>query len=290
MTEDEKPAPDVRRVIVRRVVTGVLVAGLLGAGAVQRAVPESGPVVREESRATWLAGDFQGIEPPEVLRMTRAERLLTTSTGLMHETRSVRMAAEVRKGQQRVRMDVRIDHAGSCSGSFDGGVGNRGTLVVVAGKGPEAYLRFSESALVELQGMADSRGGTVSARMRDRIEQMRGKYVKAPSKGAKGLADGCSITRLIGAGEDDWKGTRQLAPVRREGRQVIPLEPSATDDDQGVAYVDADGKPYLRALKANEKDMSVDLSFSEYGKPVTVRRPAAAEVVEFADDGSMFSA
>ncbi|MFJ8952056.1 hypothetical protein ACIRO1_18285 [Streptomyces sp. NPDC102381] len=290
MTEDEKPAPDVRRVIVRRVVTGALVAGLLGAGAVQRAVPESGPVPREDSRAQWLAGDFQGIEPPEALRMTRAERLLVTATGLLHETRSVRMATDVRKGQQRVRMDVRIDRAGSCAGSFDGGVGNRGTLVVVAGKGPEAYMRFSEAALAELQRMADSRGATVSARMRDRIGQMRGKYVKAPSKGAEGLAKGCSITRLIGSGEDDWKGTRQLAPVRREGRRVIPLAPSAADDDQGVAYVDAEGKPYLRALKGDDKEMSVDLRFSEYGKPVTVRRPAAAEVVEFADDGAMFSA
>ncbi|MFF3490952.1 hypothetical protein ACFYWS_06340 [Streptomyces sp. NPDC002795] len=290
MTEDEKPTPDMRRVTVRRVLTAVVAAGLLGVGAVHDAVSWDGPVPREAPRAQWLAGDFQGIEAPEVVRMTRAERLLATATDLMHETRSVRMAADIRQGQRRVRMDVRIDRAGSCAGSFDGGLGNRGTLVVVAGKEPEAYMRFSSVALAELQRMADSRGSTVSARIRARIEQMRGKYVKAPSKGADGLAKGCSITRLIGSGEDDWKGTRQLAPVRREGRRVIPLAPSAADGDQGVAYVDAEGKPYLRALKGDDKDMAVDLGFSEYGKPVTVRRPAAAEIVEFADDGSMFSA
>ncbi|MET8469867.1 hypothetical protein ABZY90_20710 [Streptomyces sp. NPDC006422] len=256
-----------------------------------RAVPEVAVAARDEPGTEWLASGMERIEPPAVLHMTHAERLLASASDLLHRAGSVRMATDMRKGAQRVRTDMRIDREGNCVGGFDGGPGNRGTLVVLAGPEPEAYMRFSETALAELQTMADGRGATVSARVRDRIGQMRGKYVKARSgpKGAEALAKGCAVPRLIGAGEDEWKGARELAPVRRDGRRVIPLVPGPDEGTEGVAYVDAGGKPYLRSLRAKEAGMTADLRFSAYGAPVTVRRPAASDVVEFADEGSMFA-
>ncbi|MHB9759247.1 hypothetical protein ACYBSK_33120 [Streptomyces sp. BYX5S] len=275
---------------VRGVLSAVAVVGLLGAGFCWRTVPGGDTARSEHAGAAWAGDLLDPAEPLAFLQRSPGERLLGRAAGLLRDTRSVRMAADVTRGAQHVRIDVRMDHEQNCEGSFDGGPAQRGHLIVLAGDEPEAYMRFSEASLGELQAMADSRGAAVAQQMRTRTAQMRGKYLKAPSgpKGAKALAALCTLSQQFGA-DEDVTGTKALKPVRRDGRRMIPLVPTADSGDEGIAYVDAGDKPYLRSLEASEDTMSVAIRFSEYGRPLTVRRPAAADVVEFEDGGSMFA-
>jgi hypothetical protein len=298
-------------VTARAVLTGGLVVGLLGAGAVNRAVEpgvssEVSAAAGDEGGYEWAAEVLTGIEPPAVLSQTRPERMLTQSVALLQEARSVRMRSDTvitrssttgtAPASQRVRTDLRMDHDGNCTGTWDAGVGNRGTIYVLAGKGddgtPEAYMRFSEQALAEVEGLAAARGGTVGERVRARVRLIRGKYVHLPAgpKGADAIAKECNFGEVLGAA-GDTEGTRALSEVRRDGRRVVPLVPPQGSKEKGSVYVDATGKPYMRAMSMTSDDMKVDLRFSDYGAPLAVRRPPAAQIVELPQsDGSVFDA
>ena len=281
-----------RAVSARGLAAGVVVVGLLGAGAVWRPVTGMAepPGMQWNVRVVDAAGHLG--TSPAVTRQTRGERLLKESTGLLESASSVRMVADVKQGARHVRSDLRMDKDGNCTGTLDGGPGMRGQLVVLAGPQPEAYMKFTDASLAELRAMAESRGPEVAARVRERSLLARGKYVKAPAgeKGAGAIAQQCRIGQVMGAARGT-AGTRALPAVRRDGRRVIPLVPPSGEDDQGTAYVAADGKPYLLALKGSSSGMAVDIAFSGYGDPLRVRRPDAAQIARLPqDDGSLFAA
>ncbi|MFJ9178819.1 hypothetical protein [Streptomyces sp. NPDC102360] len=279
-----------RAVTVRGAVAGVVGVGVLAAGAVWWAAPRDEPMVTSGAEADWAASVIDPVEAPSITQLPPGELLLAQASGLLREARSVRVAADIRKGTQHIRLDVRMDREENCAGDFDAGPGQRGHLVALAGKEPEAYMKFSATALNELQGMANTRGTQVADRMRQRIALMRGKYLKAPSgpKGAKSLAELCTLAHKMGENED-VEGTKALKPVQHGGRRMVPLVPAPESGEEGMAYVDAGAKPYLRSLRATDKDMTADVKFSEYDRPLTVRRPAASEIVRFEDGGSMFA-
>ncbi|WP_372345845.1 hypothetical protein [Streptomyces sp. KL116D] len=275
----------------RALITGAFVVALAGSGAAYHPVtppaPEPGRHHLGRSAATAV-----GVTPPKSAEQVRGERLLTEASKLLRDADSVRMAAAVTKDGKRIRTDLRMDADGNCVGTLDAGPGMRGDLVVLAGEKPEAYMRFTDASLAELRAMAEQKGGETAARIGERTALVRGKYVKSPPgpKGADAVAKQCRIGEAMGAQASATAGTRAQPTVRRNGRSVVPLVPPAGSGDRGKAYVDARGKPYLRSLQGVSGGASVSVTFSEYGAPVSVRRPAPGLIVEFpADEDSMFA-
>ncbi|QNS04511.1 hypothetical protein [Streptomyces xanthii] len=290
-----------RTVTTRSLLTGGFVLALLGAGVLLHPVPSesltASSLAAPGADGNWSAEAFADLEPPAVLTQTRGERLLSQAVTLLGEARSVRMTVDITQHGKRAQADLRMDRAGNCTGTMDGGPGASGDLIVLAegakDDGPEVYMSYSDRALAEWQAMADTRGPAVSQRIRERLALVRGKYVHVPAgpKGADALAKVCTMGQVLGAQAADTSGTRDLPEERRDGRRVIPLLPPQGDEDLGSAYVDAAGKPYLRSLEMDSEQIKGKMRFSGYGEPLTVRRPPAAQIVELpADEGSVFEA
>ncbi|MFI7384009.1 hypothetical protein [Streptomyces sp. NPDC049813] len=108
---------------------------------------------------------------------------MTQGTGLLRDARSVRMRASDGQAGRTVRSDVRIDRTGNCVGTFDGGTGNRGDMIVLAAETDqaEAYIRFSDASLAELRSLTARMSPEVAARIRERTLLAQGKYVRMPA-------------------------------------------------------------------------------------------------------------
>ncbi|MEV5613505.1 hypothetical protein [Streptomyces sp. NPDC052225] len=282
----------------RPVITGVLVVALAAGGAAFRPV-EPAPEIRAlAAPAAESARPVADDAAPKPADQVRGERLLKKAGALLADAESVRMKAEVRQGAKHVRTDIRMDHDGNCAGTVDDGAGVTADVIYLVadkeeGEG-DAYLKYPDSALAALQVKAEARGPEVAARMREFVVRIRGKYVKAPDgpKGAQAVGKQCTLGRTLAQGmTGEAEGTRARPVVRRDGTRMVPLLPpkDGADDGTGTAYVEADGDPYLRSLNGTSGTMRIDIDFSAYDAPLTVRRPDPSQVVEVPrGDGSVF--
>ncbi|MBO1334825.1 hypothetical protein [Streptomyces sp. VRA16 Mangrove soil] len=303
----------------RSVIVGaVCTVAALAAGALVHPVtpPSSTALATGETSGggAWLLRTAErATQPPRPAAQVRGERLLSEAVTLLRDARSVRIVEDVTVGKGRpIHFDLRMESSGSCVGSLDAGPGKRGDFVFLAArKGHEAegYLKYTPTALSELRGMALDAGPDIAQRVVPRLAMVEGKYVKLPQgpKGTGAFEKVCSVSQTLGGSgmAGDVTGTRARPVVQRAGRRVVPLVPpadgssgsdsgsgndSGSGTDSGIAYVDADGKPYLRSLEGASDGTRLSMRFSAYGDPVPARRPDPSLIVELPqDEASMFA-
>ncbi|MEU6391452.1 hypothetical protein [Streptomyces sp. NPDC046939] len=288
-----------RRPVNRTVVVGVFVVALAAGGAAFRPVEPAAEV-----RALVAPPAAVDDTAPEPAGQARGERLLRQAGVRLRDAYSVRMAADVKQGARHVRTDLGLDHHGNCSGTVDSGEGVVADLVFLKGGADtdgdgegdgqdEAYLKYSDASLDQMEEKAEALGPELGARARTLTALARGKYVKVPTgpKGARAIGLQCGVGRILAARmAGHAAGTRALPVVRRDGERLVPLRPPG-DSGAGnaTAYVVADGDAYLRSVSGTSGDMRIAVTFTDYDKPFQVDRPDPARVVvPPAGEGTLF--
>lgn len=237
-----------------------------------------------------LSGTFQKELPPD---QARGKQLVTEGVRLLKSADSLRLNAAITQGSatagtaQRVEVSLRVDRHANCTGTFDGGQGQRGELLVVDG-GP-THIRFTESSLDGLLAQAEAAEPAAAAAIRKRVALVRGKYLKMPKDGAAFSNGMCDLDGLHQAldemGDEDFDGTvRAERPTYRYGRHVIPIVDTRRGD-ANVMYVAAEGKHRITAYEAEEGGERRVLKLSDYDEPFEVEAPPASEVVDASEFG-----
>ncbi|MFD0415412.1 hypothetical protein [Streptomyces sp. NPDC127108] len=237
-----------------------------------------------------LSGTFEQQLSPDQARGTR---LATEGMRLLESARSLRLNAAITKGSatagtaQRIEVSLRVDRHSNCTGTFDGGQGQSGELLVV--KGGATHIRFTEASLDGLVAQAEAEEPAAAAAIRQRVALVRGKYLRMPQDKAafsKGMCDLGSLSQAIeGLGDEDFEGTvRAERPTYRYGRQVIPVV-DVERGDKNVLYVAAEGEHRITAYEAEEAGERRVLKLSDYNEPFEVETPSADEVVDASEFG-----
>jgi len=270
--------PPVKRRLVAAALLSVLVPGLVSCGVQQRHVVLDG-------------GTFAPLKPEDEVRGTRLAR---TAANLLRTTDSVRLGVTMAGGAGKAdqKVSLLMDRDGNCTGTFDVGPMQRGELIVPGGN--EAYVRFSDTALDEIRTAAASRSAEARARVAQRTELARGKFLKVPMKSSAGLAPtaSCDLDALLRKLDGDPGATKALPETSRYGRHVTPLVEKGREGGTRM-YVAASGRPYILGVTGLQNGRSMEMRLSDYGSPVDVRTPGPDETIPIdpdagGGDGSLF--
>ncbi|NGO81219.1 hypothetical protein G6045_36985 [Streptomyces sp. YC504] len=222
-------------------------------------------------KAWWRGGRAAAPERSDA----RGEKLAAESFRLFRSAESVRMTRTSGAGEASLLMD----RAGNCTGTYDAGPMKRAEVIVVTAQGGEgaAYVRYTAEALAEILDEAARRGPATEAKVKPRVELIRGKYLKMPDPEGK-FARQCNLQVGVQSLPFETEGVEAGAPTVRHGVRVIPLTGMGEGDD--TLYVAAEGAPYMRFVVV---ESGGEMRFSDYGEPVRAEVPPAPLVVE-ADD------
>ncbi|MFH9073567.1 hypothetical protein [Streptomyces alboflavus] len=242
-----------------------------------------------DDKPVRLNGTFKQQLPPDQARGTE---LATEGMRLLKSARSLRLNAAITKGSatagtaQRIEVSLRLDRHDNCTGTFDGGQGQRGELLVV--KGGATHIRFSESSLDGLLAEAEAEDPGVAAGIRQRVALVRGKYLRMPKDNAafgKGMCDLGGLSRAMDGLGENLNGTvRAEEPTFRHGRHVIPVV-DVERGDANALYVAAEGRHRITAYESEKNGERRVLRLSDYNEPFEVATPPAAEVVDASEFG-----
>lgn len=194
-----------------------------------------------------------------------AEEILARASAALQGAKSVRIKGAGGSGSQRFALDVRYSGTGAV-----GTVGVGGQTVELRKVGQVVYLRGSREFWTGTSGAAAAR-------------QLTGKWLRTPLTD-KRFAELAEITDLSKAAEGILKpdgkvakgGTRTI-----NGTEAIGLTTAGQD---GVLYIATEGEPYPLRIEGGSGETG-GLDFSEYGKPLTVQAPPAAQVVDIGKIG-----
>jgi hypothetical protein len=254
----------------RWVVAGAVLAVLCG-------VPG---LVSCDVRQRHVVLDGGTFAPPTPEDEVRGTRLARTAAGLLKTTDSVRLAVTMAGGAGVARQEVSLlmDRDGNCTGTFDVGPMKRGELLVTGGE--QAYVRLSDTALAEIRTAAASRGSEARARVVQRTEFARGKYLRMPLKQSGGVAPtaSCDLDVLLGRLDGDPGATKALPETTRYGRQVTPLVEKGREGGTRM-YVAASGRPYVLGVTGRQNGRAMEMRLSDYGSPVDVHAPGPDETI-----------
>ncbi|MFD9881209.1 hypothetical protein ACFWZT_07075 [Streptomyces alboflavus] len=243
-----------------------------------------------DDKPVRLDGTFEQQLPPD---QARGAQLATEGMRQLTSARSLRLNAAITKGSatagtaQRIEVSLRVDRDANCTGTFDGGQGQRGELLVV--KGGATHIRFSEASLDGLLAQAEAQDPAAAAGIRQRVALVRGKFLRMPTDKvafSKGMCDLGSLSQAFdGLGDEDFNGTvRAEQPTYRHGRRVIPVV-DVEPGDKNVMYVAAEGRHRITAYEAEQNGERRVLKLSDYNEPFEVATPPAAEVVDASEFG-----
>ncbi|MEU5432002.1 hypothetical protein AB0G73_01345 [Streptomyces sp. NPDC020719] len=108
--------------------------------------------------------------------------------------------------------------------------------------------------------------------------QRQSRWVKTPTSAATpgdGLGE---CTREFAS----FGKAQQSDPVEVDGTRTIPVQVTDQADKGGTYtfYVAAEGKPYILKVLYKGATLQSTTSFSAFDKPIDVRAPAAADVLD----------
>ncbi|MEV5978145.1 hypothetical protein [Streptomyces sp. NPDC052114] len=256
---------------------------------------------------TYSGGTFEEVAPEEATHEegvpedeVRGRRLAVEGMRLLKEADSVRIGVDMTTARGHQKVSLHMDRDSNCTGTFDAGPMQRGDLIMIAGGA--TYVRFTDESLDAIRELGIRRGAEAGARIRERTELARGKYLKIPTgSGAAGPSmpvGSCDLDKFTGSmpgvpeADESFKA---LPETRRYGRSVIPVVESA-ERQETTLYVAAEGKPYVVAARVEESgglgadgEGTMTMRMSAYGEPVAAVAPAAERTIDISrisPDGS----
>ncbi|MER5642702.1 hypothetical protein ABT095_37915 [Kitasatospora sp. NPDC002227] len=176
-----------------------------------------------------------------------------------------------------MRVTLSTDGKGSCTGTIQQGATGSFELRATPDRTwlkPDA--QYWASILAKKGVSAD-----VAAAVTERIG---GKYLTGPQDDpdVKGMAEICKGVTGILSDFGNAKVTKAAVRVA-EGVETVPLTVTTADGSSGQVYIAATGKPYPVKMESPMDTQPVHVVFRDFGKPVTVQAPPAAQVLDTAD-------
>lgn len=206
---------------------------------------------------------FAGLTAPEVTNKALAATRAATS---------VRLAVTTESADGPVQVFVATGARGACTGTFS--MGSAGTMELIRADGV-VYTKSDEAML--RAASADSSGGDAEAD----VKKLNGRWVKArpdDRRTAESLryCDPRSVLdRLAAKSGTARKGGQSSVG----GRPTLTLTgaPAGTAGGSWTASVATEGLPHLLRMRVTERGRPpLTVEFSEFGKPVTAKKPATS--------------
>ena len=195
------------------------------------------------------------------------EQILARAKTAIRSADSVRLTGGGSSGSDTFEVDMRYGAGGKAYGT----VGSSGQTIELRRVGQTVYLK-ADAAFWQ------ATGGAQAAKL------LGGKFLKAPLTDArvKQLADFTDKDTFVGEVLDPDGDLTKGEVKQIDGKSAIGVVNKTTATNEGgTLYVATEGEPYPLQLvpDAGSKDDG-ELTFSEYGEPVEVEIPSAAETVD----------
>ncbi|MCZ7459826.1 hypothetical protein [Streptomyces sp. WMMC940] len=209
------------------------------------------------------SGPYPGLSGPEILN-----KAITTTK----KATSLRLKVTMTTADGPVRGDLAVDTKGNCAGTVQ--MGAEGTTELVR-TGDTVYLRFDERML-----RSQTKGGS-EAETRAALDTLLGKWVreKADAQDAKDLAQFCDLDSYLEGFEADDTEAKRAGGSTVDGTPTVVLRESYRGE-KATAHVAAKGTPYLLRFQVTGGAEPIDMTFSEFDRPVPVKEQAEKDIVD----------
>lgn len=141
-----------------------------------------------------------------------------------------------------------------------------------------------ESGRIDQSGQNDQSADTAVAD--ELVQLLKGKWLKIPAgagASARALGGACDLDAMLdGVHVADAKGATRGAAAEVEGRKAATLVKRETDGTR-TTYVAAEGEPYLLKAVSEGGRAPGTVLLTDFGVPVKVAVPLAAETVDLRD-------
>ncbi len=184
------------------------------------------------------------------------EEILAAAQDAAKAQASVHVKGSLTQGGRTITMDLSLDRSKGGAGT----IGDDGATFEVVSTGSTAYVRADAETWTKLfgKGAATLLGDKwIKATKGDGLEQLAG------------LAD---YTGFLDSVLGSAKSLTKTDVTTVDGVQAVGLK-----DDSGTLYVAATGDPLPVAIDGGKNGK---VTFSDWGKPVTITEPAAKDVID----------
>ncbi|MEU9706457.1 hypothetical protein [Streptomyces sp. NPDC047981] len=246
--------PRTRRARRAALVSALCAAVALGATA-------CGPTSGEAKAPTGPFGDLTG---PQIANKAIAATKKADSLTLD-------LAAKTTDGPMKAYLAM--DTTGKCAGTLT--VGTTGTAELIKADDKDVYLRFDE-AFLRAQGEGES------AEVQDAIiKELKGRWVKTPvtDPDAKDNLELCDLKTLLGDFEEGINFAVKGKETTVGGKKALTLTEKSGGETTTV-YVATEGEPVILKVVAAGGEEPGTMTFTDYGKPVKAKVPAAKDVID----------
>lgn len=265
-------------------------AGHVAAGAAEKEAPAAAKQATAPSTEAAPADPFAGLTAARI-----AGEAVTATKGAP----SLRLTAEGTDDGRRVKVDFSLDRSGTCTGGLRRD-DSEAEFAVVKGvtyvKGGDEFWRSISSGANDVNAANDESGRIDQSGQNDQsadtavadelVQLLKGKWLKIPAgagASARALGGACDLDAMLdGVHVADAKGATRGAAAEVEGRKAATLVKRETDGTR-TTYVAAEGEPYLLKAVSEGGQAPGTVLLTDFGVPVKVAVPPAAETVDLRD-------
>ncbi|WP_329147831.1 hypothetical protein OG275_25550 [Streptomyces niveus] len=262
----------------------------VAAGTAEKEAPAAAKQATAPSTEAAPADPFAGLTAARI-----AGEAVTATKGAP----SLRLTAEGTDDGRRVKVDFSLDRSGTCTGGLRRD-DSEAEFAVVKGvtyvKGDDEFWRSISSGANDVTAANDANDENDESGRIDQsadtavadelVQLLKGKWLKIPAgagASARALGGACDLDAMLdGVHVADAKGATRGAAAEVEGRKAATLVKRETDGTR-TTYVAAEGEPYLLKAVSEGGRAPGTVLLTDFGVPVKVAVPLAAETVDLRD-------
>ncbi|MFJ4438137.1 hypothetical protein [Streptomyces sp. NPDC088923] len=175
------------------------------------------------------------------------------------------------KGGNVVKIDIRVDDKGHCTGTMSGD----GATAELLRDGGDILIKGDKKFWTNSAKASGGSGGQ-GAQLADKLA---GKWVKAPADSADAsLCDKKAFLASMDQDKSERQGLKRGDTNEVDGKDALALK-KEKGGKRLTMHVATEGDPYILRTETKGSEPN-DMTFSEYGKKVEVQKPADDEIVD----------
>ncbi|RJS45957.1 hypothetical protein [Nocardioides cavernaquae] len=193
---------------------------------------------------------------------TSAKQVEKDVKAAMSGLKSVHLGGEVEQDGTKLELDLSLNTDGDCTGSI--GLGTMGKLDLIRVDGA-SFVRPDEAFWT-----ASGAGAVAKA--------AKGKWIGGEDAFGGMAGQICDLDGMlddINSDDDSYGKVSEAEPI--DGKDVVKVAFTTTDDSKGTLYVLSDDPHYV--VKADVGDEG-SITFSEFDEPVEPKAPAKNQVID----------
>ncbi|MEV6245871.1 hypothetical protein AB0M38_06650 [Streptomyces sp. NPDC051742] len=188
--------------------------------------------------------------------------------------KSLTVDVDLKTADDPTKAYLSLDSQGRCAGTLTMGVDR--TTELIKADATNVYLRFDEAFLRE-QVKGESQEVQDAT-----VKELRGRWVKTPTSDpdSEDMLALCDLDGLLSGFEQGASSIAKGKETTIDGQPALALTEPGTGGETSTVYVATKGTPYVLRIVTTGGEEPGALTFSQYGKPVAAKVPAAKDVVE----------